>query len=102
MMNQLQGSMYLLKSLSQHVDLILLVSFLIDHVRCKPQIEATAQDIGVCETDGTTSFPPTLLQWQITKADGSVLNFPDSPKETSHLPLHIPLTEDLAGSIAKW
>ena len=72
------------------------------HVRRKPGLSATAQDIGVCETDGATSFPPTLLQWQITKADGSVLNFPDSPKETSHLPLHIPLTEDLAGAVAKW
>jgi len=77
------------------------VSAKITQPTCGFDLTATAQDIGVCETDGATSFPPTLLQWQITKADGSVLNFPESPKETSHLPLHIPLTEDLAGAVAK-
>jgi hypothetical protein len=68
---------------------------------CGFDLQAAAQDIGLCETDGTTSFPPTLLQWQITKSDGTVINFPTDPKETSHLPLHIPLTEDLAGATAK-
>lgn len=70
---------------------------------CGFDLQADAQEIGVCKTGGdrATSFPPTQLQWKINKADGSAVFYPETPKETSHLPLNIPLTQDLAGATAE-
>ena len=43
-----------------------------------------------------------MLQWEITKADGTVIKYPEQPKETPELPLVLSLTPDLKDATAKW
>jgi len=70
--------------------------------KCGLDLSADSQEVGVCShIENGLSFPPTLLQWQVTTSDGSVRLFPDEPTETAHLPLVLPLTDDLIGATAK-
>jgi len=76
----------------------------IDQPECGFDNTGAPQQVGTCSTiarDSGLTFPPTMLQWEITKADGTVIKYPEQPKETPELPLVLSLTPDLKDATAK-
>jgi len=57
--------------------------------QCGFDVKAAEQEVGTCSSmnGDKMPFPATLLQWEVTKADGSIIKYPTEPKKTTQLPL---------------
>merc|ERR1711935_1315331 len=70
--------------------------------QCGFDVKAAEQEVGTCSSmnGDKMPFPATLLQWEVTKADGSIIKYPTEPKKTTQLPLVLTLGPELKGATA--